>query len=120
MIRNKTGVWGEIFAARYLRDNGYEIISSNYLCRFGEIDIVAEKDGIIHFVEVKTRNKDSSVRPMEAVDENKQKRLELAAKNFLSSAKIDCQTRFDVCEVYVDDNDLLVNLNYIRNAFETT
>ncbi len=120
MIRNKTGVWGEIFAARYLRDNGFEIISSNYVCRFGEIDIIAEKDGIIHFVEVKTRNKDSSVRPMEAVDTGKQKRIEMAAKNFLSLAKTDFLTRFDVCEVYVDDNDLLVNLNYIRDAFETT
>ena len=119
MIRNKTGVWGEIFAARYLRDNGFDIISSNYVCRFGEIDIIAEKNNIIHFVEVKTRNKDSSVRPMEAVDEGKQKRLEMAAKNYLSLAKIDVSTRFDVCEVYVDDNDLLVDINYIENAFES-
>ena len=43
MIRNKIGVWGEIYTARYLRDRGYEILTSNYVCRFGEIDIVALK-----------------------------------------------------------------------------
>ena len=120
MIRNKTGVWGEIFAARYLRDNGYCILSSNYICRFGEIDIIAEKNGVICFVEVKTRNKNTSVRPMEAVDEGKQKRLEMAAKSFLSATKINSQTSFDVCEVYVDDNDKLCGINYIKNAFEAT
>ncbi len=120
MIKNKTGVWGEIFAARYLRDNGYGILSSNYVCRFGEIDIVAEKNGVLYFVEVKTRNKNTSIRPMEAVDEGKRKRLEMAAKSFLSAAKINSQTAFDVCEVYVDDNDKLCGINYIENAFETT
>ena len=118
MIKNKTGVWGEIFAARYLRDNGYEILSSNYTCRFGEIDIVAEKGGVICFVEVKTRNKKTRIRPMEAVDEGKQKRLEMAAKSFLSAAKIESETVFDVCEVYLDDNDALCGINYIKNAFQ--
>lgn len=118
MIKNKTGVWGEIFAARYLRDNGYDIISSNYVCRFGELDIVAVKDKIMCFVEVKTRNISTKFRPMEAVDEGKQKRLEMAAKSFLAAAKISTESRFDVCEVYLDDNDSLCNINYIKNAFQ--
>ncbi|MBQ4603789.1 MAG: YraN family protein [Clostridia bacterium] len=118
MIRNKVGVWGEVFAARYLRDNGYDILSSNYVCRFGEIDIIAEKDGVISFVEVKTRNRNTSVRPMEAVDEGKQKRLEMSAKSFLSAAKINAETGFDVCEVYLDDNCKLCGINYIKNAFQ--
>ena len=118
MIKHKTGVWGEIFAARYLRDNGYEILSSNYVCRFGELDIVAVKNKTVCFVEVKTRNENTKIRPMEAVDEGKQKRLELAAKSFLSSAKIDAVTRFDVCEVYLDDSYTLCGINYIENAFQ--
>ncbi len=118
MIKNKTGVWGEIFAARYLRDNGYDILSSNYVCRFGELDLVAAKDKTVCFVEVKTRNQNTSVRPMEAVDEGKQKRLEMAAKSFLASAKINPETRFDVCEVYLDDNCALSDINYIKNAFQ--
>ena len=118
MIKHKTGVWGEIYAARYLRDNGYDILSSNYVCRFGELDIVALKNKTVCFVEVKTRNKETKIRPMEAVDEGKQKRLEMAAKSFLSSAKINAVARFDVCEVYLDDNYSLTGINYIENAFQ--
>ena len=117
MIRNKTGVWGEVFAARYLRDKKYEILVSNYVCRFGEIDIIARKRDRIYFIEVKTRNESTQTRPMEAVDAGKQKRLEMAAKNFISYMKIDAPMQFDVCEVYVDDNNCLVKINYIENAF---
>ncbi len=118
MIKHKTGVWGEIFAARYLRDNGYDILSSNYVCRFGELDIVACKNKTVCFVEVKARNKDAKIRPMEAVDVGKQKRLEMAAKSFLSATKIDAVTRFDVCEVFLDDGYALCGINYIENAFQ--
>lgn len=117
MITNKTGVWGEIFTARYLRDNGYKILSSNYVCRFGELDIVASRDGITCFVEVKTRNDNTDIRPMEAVDEGKRQRVEMAAKSFLKMAKISSDIRFDVCEVYLDDNSKLSGINYIKNAF---
>ncbi len=117
MITNKTGVWGEIYAARYLRDNGYNILSSNFVSRFGELDIVACKKGMFCFVEVKTRNENSSVRPMEAVDEGKRQRVEMAAKSFLNFTKLEGEMRFDVCEVYVDDNNALININYIKNAF---
>lgn len=117
MITNKTGVWGEIYAARYLRDNGYKILSSNYVCRFGELDLVASKSGTVCIVEVKTRNKNTDIRPMEAVDEGKRQRVEMAAKSFLKVTKITGEIRFDVCEVYVDDKFALAGINYIENAF---
>ena len=41
----------------------------------------------------------------------------MTAKSFISFSKIIGQTRFDVCEVYLDDNSALVNINYIENAF---
>lgn len=47
---NKSGVWGEIFAARYLRDNGYRIITANFRSRLGEIDIIAQKGNYMCFV----------------------------------------------------------------------
>lgn len=118
MIRNKTGVWGEVFAARYLRNRDYRILTSNFVCRFGELDIVAEKNGVVCVVEVKTRNKNTSVSPMEAVDAGKRIRLEAAAKQFMSYAKIKSEMRFDVCEVLVDDYDRLHSINYIKNAFQ--
>ena len=117
MIRNKTGVWGEIFTSRYLRDRGYSILSSNYVCRFGEADIIAQKGDTVCFVEVKTRNEKTEIRPMEAVDAGKMGRLRMTAKYFLSFTKIEAQARFDVCEVYVDGSNRLVDINYIENAF---
>lgn len=117
MIRNKKGAWGEIYASRYLRDMDYKILSANYICRFGEIDIVAQKDDTIYFVEVKTRNEKTDIRPMEAVDANKRQKLELTAENFIANNKVEGKVRFDVCEVYVDDNDDLSGINYIENAF---
>lgn len=117
MIKNKSGVWGEIYAARYLRDRGYGILCSNYSCRFGEIDIIASKNNTICFVEVKSRNKLTEIRPMEAVDEGKQKRLNLTAQNFIAYTKLKGEIRFDVCEVYLNDNDTLDRINYIKNAF---
>lgn len=117
MIRNKTGVWGEVYTSRYLRDRGYKILSTNYVCRFGEIDIVAQTGGILCFVEVKTRNQKTEIRPMEAVDEGKTERLRMTAKSFISFSKAVGEVRFDVCEVYLDDNNVLVSINYIENAF---
>lgn len=117
MIRNKTGVWGEIHTARYLRDRGYKILTSNYVCRFGELDLVALKDGIICIVEVKTRNKNTAVSPGEAVDSGKRSRLESAAKSFMAAFKMKSEMRFDVSEVLLDDEMKLFSINYIKNAF---
>ncbi len=117
MIRNKVGAWGEIYAARYLRDNKFKIISANYVCRFGELDLVAEKDGILCFIEVKTRNETTLTRPMEAVDEGKRERLRMASKSFLNYSKLSGEMRFDVVEVYLDDNYEMKGINYIENAF---
>lgn len=117
MIRNQSGVWGEVFAARFLRENGYKIITRNYYCRFGELDIVASKKGTLCIIEVKARNENTAIRPMEAVDYFKQERLRMATKSFLSFADIKANVRFDVCEVYLDDNLALSGINYIKNAF---
>lgn len=119
MIKEKSGIWGEIFAARYLRDNGMKIISSNYYTRFGEIDLIASEGGYLCFIEVKTRNVNTAVRPYEAVDANKIRRITLTAKSFIAMSKYDLQPRFDVIEVLLNDSLALASINYIRNAFES-
>ena len=117
MIKNKTGVWGELYTARYLRDNGCRIITSGYSCRFGEIDIVAMQGDTLCFVEVKTRDEGTLTRPMEAVDEGKEERIRLAAQSFIAYSKLENDTRFDVCEVYLGSDSKAVKINYIKNAF---
>ena len=114
-----TGSNGESRVASFLRKSGYTIIKRNYQCRFGEIDIIAEKDEFIVFVEVKTRKKDSMVSALESVDSYKQQRIIKTAQDFIVKTSCELQPRFDVAEVYVTDDGekLKYSLNYIKNAF---
>lgn len=52
----EAGDRGEAMAAEYLRENGYELLASQFRCRFGEIDLIARRGGILCFVEVKLRS----------------------------------------------------------------
>ncbi|MCQ2471075.1 MAG: YraN family protein [Clostridia bacterium] len=117
MYVNKSGLWGEVFAARYLRDNLYTIISANYKCRMGEIDIIAEKDGVTSFIEVKTRNENPIANPAESVDFQKQRKLTAAAQVYMREVKQELNSRFDVIEVTLDSKYNLVKINHIKNAF---
>ena len=94
------GQWGEDQASEYLRRHGYRIIGRNYTCRFGEIDILAEKRGYIVFVEVKLRRSDAFAEAREYVDARKQDRLRRAALLWLAENETSLQPRFDVIEVY--------------------
>ena len=117
MLKNKAGVWGEIHTVRYLRDRGYRILTTNFACRFGEVDVVAEGNGTIAFVEVKAREEDTRLRPAEAVDENKQNRLRLTAQQFLRVTGLRGAMRFDVSEVYLRNGSTLARIDYMENAF---
>ncbi|MBR5262996.1 MAG: YraN family protein [Clostridia bacterium] len=114
---NKQGFWGEIFAVRYMRDRGYDPVTINFRSRVGEIDIVAVKDGYICFTEVKTRGPNSIAQPKEAVDTEKQQNIIAASKIFARAHPYTEQPRFDVCEVYLDENMKPTQINYIENAF---
>ncbi len=114
-----TGALGEVYAARYLRDRGYRIVCANYRTRLGEIDIAAEKDGVLAFVEVKTRGAGMIALPMESVDLNKQRRIVSAAAQYLKSEPAGIRTQFDVIEVYLDEAEKLRDIRHIRNAFDS-
>ena len=112
-----TGAYGELAVGRYLRENGYNIVSANYRCRMGEIDIIASERKYICFVEVKTRSDNSLMKPCDAVDSQKQKRIITTAQFFLAHNAIKLQPRFDVAEVYMK-NGGDVEINYIKNAYD--
>ena len=109
---------GEAETAKYLRKKGYELLASQWRCRFGELDIVArDKRGTICFVEVKLRSVGSIALPREFVDSRKQQRLRAAASAYLSTYEIDAPARFDVAEVYAQDDGFL-RVEYLEGAFE--
>lgn len=114
---NKSGVWGEIFAARYLRENSYKIITGNFHSRMGEIDLIAQKGRYMCFVEVKTRGEKMLYEPREAVDFSKQEKIIATSKLFMKAYPNNKQPRFDVCEIFLDDNNKPLKINYIENAF---
>lgn len=116
----KLGNLGEDLVAEYLRKCGYIIIKRNWRDRFGEIDVIAEKDEHIIFVEVKTRMDDPMVGGAEAVDRKKAERVRKTALLFLKKLHRPLTPRFDVAEVTVykrDDGTTGYNLEYIKSAF---
>ena len=110
------GAYGEQLAARYLRGEKYKILAANYRAGTGEIDIIAEKRKVICFVEVKTRKEGALVSGIDAVDSNKQQRLNLAALDYITRTRCEKQPRFDVAEVYLQESGKL-RIDYLENAF---
>ena len=118
-----TGVAGERVAADYLINNGYTIICRNYKPYNQEIDIIAQKDQYIVFVEVKTRRdvKSAYGRPASAVNAKKRANLARAAQCFIKNFPSDKFYRFDIIEVLVcsDKNtgEGSYKLNHMKGVF---
>lgn len=111
----KSGIFGELFASRFLRNNGYEILCSNYRAKGGEIDLIVRKDGVVSFVEVKTRNADSFFSPSDAVDVQKELNIKNTAAFFLSQSKIVADVTYDIVEVILDKEKYAIK--HTINAF---
>ena len=112
------GDFGENAAKEYLEDMGYEILKRNFRLRFGEVDIIAQKDGCIVFVEVKTRKDNSFGEPSQYVDHKKQWNIKRAASVYTNIETT--EMRFDVIEVFYEEKDdklYVKKLNHIENAF---
>ncbi len=89
---------GEEAAARYLELHGYDILERNWVCKFGEADIIAQDphDGAICFIEVKTRRNIDKGIPEEAITKKKQDKYERIALSYLMEADWDeLPVRFD-------------------------
>ncbi len=118
MDKQSLGQFGEEQAARYLRRRFYTILARNYRCRFGEIDLIAKRGGVLAFVEVKLRRDDAHGEAREFVTARKQQRVLAAAELWLSQNETALQPRFDVIEVYAPrGTDGPVRINHIENAF---
>lgn len=105
------GRQGESLTCKYLKKHGYKILKRNYKTPFGEADILAQKDGYIVFIEVKSRETDSYGPPSEAVTREKQRRYRQIAKFYCATVREEVPVRFDVASVYQGE------LEYFENAF---
>lgn len=120
MNSKELGNVGEKAVCNYLTKKGYQILKRNFCIRGGEIDIIASKDDIIAFVEVKTRQLNNLAGGFEAVTKSKQRFIIKTATEYMVRFQVELQPRFDVAEILVDSNDIPSKIHYIENAFDTS
>lgn len=116
---NHSGKTGEAHVRKLLEEKGYRIVDSNFHSRFGEIDIIAENEKYIVFIEVKTRGETCLAHPLEAVTASKRQKIVKTALCYLSQHPTDLQPRFDVAGLVTDrDGNVLLSVSYLENAFD--
>lgn len=135
MDTKKLGALGEKVAINYLKEKGYKILDKNYSPKFvsgplrGEIDIVAKKENVISFIEVKTLRQaqgkplvngglTSAISPEDKVDYWKQKKLLKMAESWLMEKKIalDSPWQIDVVSIRIDSDSKKAKIQHFQNA----
>jgi putative endonuclease len=118
-MRKQIGAEGERLAEAYLRDLGYSILVRNWRCSRGEIDIVAESEGRLIFVEVRSRSTHSSYgTAKESVDARKQQQVRETAQYYLHRyRKHEQSLRFDVISVEFHKEGDIPLLEHTKGAF---
>ena len=117
MQEKELGKKGEEVALRFLKKNGYKIIEKNYVCKMGEMDIIAREKDTLVFVEVKTRTSMVFGPPQLAVNSTKQMQLSKVALYFLKEKRLEeVKARFDVVAVLLRPRGDEIEL--IKDAFD--
>ncbi|MEI3280099.1 MAG: YraN family protein [Eubacterium ramulus] len=111
MNTHELGTTQEQRVADWMQQRGFYIVEKNFRCKFGEIDLIAKKDGYLIFVEVKYRSNEQYGAPREAVDWRKRQRISNAAVFYLKryGYSMEHPCRFDVAEVSQDSIYLMEN-----------
>ena len=117
MTRAETGRYGEQVAVDYLRQNGYLICTTNWRSGRYEIDIVAQKAGMTHFVEVRTRSALSLLTPEQTISPSKVTAMHRAASAYLAQYRVDGEVEFDLLAVDIFP-DKTYDVRFLRNIAE--
>lgn len=108
------GMMGEEIACKFLKSKGYSIIERNYVCKYGELDIVAITSRKLVIVEVKTRRNNLNLYACESVTPKKIFNIKKATNEYMHSHNYyDLDYRFDVIECYWQTK----TINHIMDAF---
>jgi len=113
---NDLGRKGELMAKLYLEQQGYEIMDENWCHGKAEIDLIAYKDKVIIFTEVKTRTGTGFGEPEDFVDNRKQRLLADAADEYIYLMNHQGEVRFDIIAILFR-NEENYKLNHIEDAF---
>jgi len=115
----KLGKFGEQIAGQYLIKKGYQILARNYSAREGEIDLICQKDEVIHFIEVKTRTNRKFGWPEEAVTDEKLEKIIIASEKYCQDYKINSEWQIDIISILIDQKTRIAELGHIKNIAST-
>jgi putative endonuclease len=120
---NEIGKIGENIAKTFLMKHGFSVLEANFHTRFGEIDLIAEKDNVIHFVEVKTKNVSDfehidtlHIKPEDNFTKEKFKNVVISAEIYSSTRKTGQRWQIDLLCVYVVTKTRLGKVILIQNV----
>ena len=118
-LARQKGAKGEALAALYLEQKGYRILTRNYTCQAGEIDLVSEKEGVLVFVEVKYYSDRSYMDALDSVTPAKIKKVFRACDHYLWTQAVpeDTEVRFDIVAIDETGGDF-PHIKHIPDAFE--
>jgi putative endonuclease len=115
----RLGSLGEDLACRFLKSKGYRILATNFRTPFGELDVIAKKDGCTIFAEVKTRASSSLGPPYLNITWKKKRHIIKNALCYLKMlGQVDSFWRIDVVSVKLNENYDLENIELFENAVE--
>lgn len=113
---------GEDIAARFLEERGFVIIDRNFRKTFGEIDLVALRNGVVHFVEVKTVTRETFheggdvSRPEDNIDAGKLRRVGITAEVYLNERKIENDWKISVIAVILHQHTKEAKVRWIEDV----
>jgi len=110
------GVWGEKTAKTFLLQKGFQILETNWRHQRAEVDIIAKEEGILVFIEVKTRSSDYFGPPESFVTPQKEKLLVRAAHAYMKQIGHDWEIRFDIVSILHKSNNNY-QLEHLEDAF---
>lgn len=124
--KQRIGKLGEDLACKFLMKRGFKVLDRNYLKKWGELDIVAKKDGNIHFVEVKSVSREldpknvihetDGYRPEDNMHPWKLKRLARTIETYLLEKDWEGDWVFDVVTVFIDENKRIGRVKMIEDV----
>jgi len=115
---SKFGAFAEKYASKFLQSREYTLLALNYQKPWGEIDIIAEKDGVLIFVEVKANNKEmTGFEPELRVNREKLKKIIKTARTYLVEKKCepDQEWQIDILSVTVDKAKKVAKIKHFKN-----
>ncbi len=118
-VRQRVGDWGEALAAKYLREQGYVILTQNWRHGHGELDIVAQRAEILTIVEVRTRRNDKFGRGEESITLSKRLNLLKTAQAYvqlLVPLDTELQWQIDVIVIQLGPNNIIESLMHFPAA----